>query len=599
MRRAARSRVGRVVTAVAVAGALVLTLGAFGDGQYAIGSGPGQLPPGTYTTAGGSDCYWARHDAFGGIIANDFEIDAQRHIVTVEAGDGSFETSRCGDWQPLPGGPMTADPAGVVPDGTWRVGVDMLGNNRWVSQARAGCYWERLRNFDGDFGGIIDNFFGDGPTLVTLDASDVGFRSSGCGPWVRDPSLDPFGALDIAAPGFSGLHVVGWAQDRDVGGPIAVHIYVDGTPVGALSAGQSRADVGPHGFDGTVPIGAGTHAVCAFGINGNLGINRQLGCRFVTVVGTPIGALERTSYRPNGLTVAGWALDPNTTGPITVHVYVDGAVVATPTASDPRPDVAGAFPGYGPNHGYATTISIGGGSHTVCAYGINVGIGANSTLGCRAFTTPSLPFGALDPIGARYDVATVRGWAIDPNTTAPVQVHVYVDGQPSGAVTADVTRPDLGPAFPGYGSDHGYRATLHLANGTHQVCAYGINVGPGSNSLLGCREIATNGNPIGALDAVTRAAQGIRARGWAFDPDSAGNPVTVHVYVDGRLRKVVTTGQPRPEIPSVVPGAGSDTGYVAGPIAVAAGSHEVCAYAINVGTGAGNTTLGCRVLRTG
>ncbi len=36
-------------------------------------------------------------------------------------------------------------------------------------------------------------------------------------------------------------------------------------------------------------------------------------------------------------------------------------------------------------------------------------------------------------------------------------------------------------------TDHGYEATIVLADGPHVVCVYGINQGPGTNALLGCR----------------------------------------------------------------------------------------------------------------
>ena len=47
------------------------------------------------------------------------------------------------------------------------------------------------------------------------------------------------------------------------------------------------------------------------------------------------------------------------------------------------------------------------------------------------------------------------GWAFDPDTSASIPVHVYVDG--SGYVlTASGDRPDVGSFFPGYGNAHGY-----------------------------------------------------------------------------------------------------------------------------------------------
>ena len=54
----------------------------------------------------------------------------------------------------------------------------------------------------------------------------------------------------------------------------------------------------------------------------------------------------------------------------------------------------------------------------------------------------------------------MQGWAIDPDTTAPLTVHVYVDGVWAGQSTAGVARPDVGNAYPGFGSGHGFDVTL-------------------------------------------------------------------------------------------------------------------------------------------
>ncbi len=589
------SRAGRVAIASVTAVALVLSVAAFGDGRYPVGQGAGMVPAGTYTTTGGNDCYWERDDLSGAIITNDFVPTPQRQIVTLDATDGAFDSRRCGDWQPLGAAPLTADPTAPFPDGTWRVGTDIAGNNRWIASGPSSdCYWERLRDFHGGLTPVIENFFGASPTLVVLSSTDVGFRSNRCGTWVRDAQLDPYGALDIASSDNGGIRVAGWAQDRDTPtASITVPIYVDGTARAVLTANSPRPDVGAHSFSAVIPTGAGTHQVSAYGINVGLGENGTLGCRTVTVIGNPIGRVDRTSYSPAGLRISGWALDPNTVAPIKVPVYVDGRARAVTTASLARPDIGHAFPGYGNDHGFAVTIPIGGGPHMVCAYGINVGVGSNATIGCSGFTTPTAPVGAIDAITARYDVVRVRGWTFDPNSTDPVPVRVYVDGVAATATTAGLARPDVGSAFPAYGPNHGFDiADLKLANGAHQVCAYAINVGIGAaNSTLGCRTVVTSGSPIGAVDAFVETVGGVKVRGWAFDPDVAG-PITVRVYVDGKGLQSLQTGVSRPSVGASVPGAGTMAGFEGTKISTALGPHQVCVYAINVGVGA-SSTLRC------
>jgi hypothetical protein len=589
------ARAARVAMASALGVALIASLSAFGDGTFPVGTGPGRVPPGTYTTAGGAGCYWERTDPIGNINANDFEPDPQRHMVTVLGSDASFTSDGCGNWTPLAGA-LRADSTAPLPPGTWRVGPDIAGNNRWLSTGSSdSCYWERDTDFRGEFASVIDNYFGSTPALVVVSATDVAFHSSGCGAWIRDAQLDPGGALDGVSATSGGIRAAGWARDIETTAPIAVHLYVDGVARAAVTADVQRADVGAHGFTGVVSTGAGQHQVCAYGINVGLGINRQLGCRSITVVGNPIGRLEGLSYDPSGLRVSGWSLDPNVVDPIDVHVYVDGVGRGSTQASLPRPDVAGAFPGYGDGHGFATTVPVNGGAHTVCAYGINVGVGANAVLGCRRFVVPTNPFGRLDTVTARYDVVRVGGWAIDPNTTASIPIHVYVDGVARAVITADSSRPDVAAAHPAFGPNHGFDgADLQLANGAHRICVYAINQGPGGNTTLGCRTVTTNGNPHGSVDEFVETAAGLRVSGWAFDPDSV-DPIDVHVYVDGVFRQALTTALARPDVESAVPGAGPNTGYDGAEIATAVGAHQVCVYGLNVGNG-GNQKLRCQTV---
>ena len=84
----------------------------------------------------------------------------------------------------------------------------------------------------------------------------------------------------------------------------------------------------------------------------------------------------------------------------------------------------------------------------------------------------------------------VRGWAIDPDTASPITVHLYEDGAFLTASTADVSRADVGAAYPGYGNLHGFDGVVPYpsTNGTHTICVYGINTSTGTvNSALGCR----------------------------------------------------------------------------------------------------------------
>lgn len=47
------------------------------------------------------------------------------------------------------------------------------------------CYWERLSGTSGEFDDIITNEATEGASVVTISASDVAFKSQGCGKWAK------------------------------------------------------------------------------------------------------------------------------------------------------------------------------------------------------------------------------------------------------------------------------------------------------------------------------------------------------------------------------------------------------------------------------
>ncbi|MEV4687627.1 hypothetical protein [Microbacterium sp. LWH3-1.2] len=308
-------------------------------------------------------------------------------------------------------------------------------------------------------------------------------------------SGDPVGALEsvIAQPG--GIQVKGWALDPNTHASIGVHVY-RGSAATALDASAARqdlpakyADLGTaHGFDGRIGAPAGKSQVCAYGLNTGFGSNSLLGCRTVTVMsGSPFGGIDVTT-QSGSVRLRGWTIDPDTVDAIPVHVYIDGKPQAI-TAEAQRGDVGAVYPGYGPLHGIDATFDLSAGRHTLCAYGINTAAGSNALLGCADFVVPSgSPFGGTDVTVSGRDVR-LRGWSIDPDTAAPIPVHVYVDGIGAALTTAGVTRKDVGAAYPAYGSNHGIDTTFVVEPGNHQICSYAINTGPGANTLLACQSV--------------------------------------------------------------------------------------------------------------
>ena len=207
-------------------------------------------------------------------------------------------------------------------------------------------------------------------------------------------------------------------------------------------------------------------------------------------VGSPFGMIDALTTSPGKVSAAGWAIDPDTSAAIIVQMYIDGRANALTWANLSRPDVGAAYPWDGPNHGYNLTMVTTPGPHTVCLYGINTGPGASTQLGCRAVTVPnSNPFGMIDALTTSPGKVSAAGWAIDPDTSAPIIVQMYIDGRANALTWANLSRPDVGAAYPLYGPNHGYSLTMATTPGRHTVCLYGINTGPGASTQLGCRAV--------------------------------------------------------------------------------------------------------------
>jgi SpoIID/LytB domain protein len=310
--------------------------------------------------------------------------------------------------------------------------------------------------------------------------------------------------------------------------------------------------------------------------------------------GTAIGNLEvAASGGPGILQVSGWSFNNISTSVADfVDVYVDSTYVGRLAANQVRNDVAAAFPGAGPYHGFSSTFQIGGGPHTVCVYGID-GV-KNPQLRCAKATLPSgNPFGNVESVTDIGSGVRVSGWVIDPDTASPTNVHVYVDGQWAGMAVAGDQRADVGGAYPGYGSGHGFSVVVQAGQGRHSICAYAINVGIGTtNPLLRCATLTLDRNPKGGVVLSGYSAGTATVSGWAVDPDTH-DPIAVHVYVDGKWAGVVTANlDGATQADALFPGYGTQHGFTAA-VHLGPGNHTICTYAINVGQGVTNPQLGC------
>lgn len=300
--------------------------------------------------------------------------------------------------------------------------------------------------------------------------------------------------------------------------------------------------------------------------------------------GEPVGNIEEFNRTPDGVRLQGWTVDPSNSSPTAVDVYVNGRGFARIMANGSRPDVSAAFSAAGPNHGFGLTLPIRGGK--VCLYAINIGSGfANPLLGCKTLAGPG-PSARLESISRQPDGLHLRGWVVDPDSAGPTHVDVWANGAGVARINANLSRPDVGAAFPGYGAAHGFEAVLPGVGGN--VCVYAINVGAGKNSQLTCKGFL-GPNPIGRIDSATRVSRGIRVTGWALDADTT-SATMVDIYANGVGYARIPANQGRNDIGDAFPAYGIFRGY---DIVVPIAGGQVCAYGINAGPGA-NVLLGCR-----
>jgi hypothetical protein len=402
----------------------------------------------------------------------------------------------------------------------------------------------------------------------------------------------------------------GWSVSTEqVGTPVQIRIRSWSRSALAYT-GVVRTDVAAvhpaygsrSGFEANLDLPRGTYQVCV-DVTTPGRPTVTLGCGGVTVQsGMVLGNLEQVTAQRGGASVRGWVLQPGQTASNKVHVYVDGAWAAQLTADVPRADVAAAYPAEGANHGFAAAVAIGAGAHDVCVYGISLRTSeTNPLLGCRRVEVPtSAPVGHFEGVVPGAGSARLVGWTFDPETDAPLDVHLYRNGGWAGSVLADGTRTDVARAFGLAGAAHGFAVDVALPTGVQTFCTYAINQGtPATNPSLGCRAVGiAHGNPFGSLDSTSQvagaAAGETRLQGWVIDPDTR-SAAAVHVYVDGRMVGASTAGARRDDVGAAYPTIGATHGYDLR-VVLAPGTHTVCVYGINTGVGTTNPLLGCRAV---
>lgn len=144
---------------------------------------------------------------------------------------------------------------------------------------------------------------------------------------------------------------------------------------------------------------------------------------------------------------------------------------------------------------------------------------------------------------------------------------------------------------------------IGTANGRTQVqypCSGGYKLG----WVSGTYSANQGSNPQGCVDSMSPAGEGkIKVCGWAFDRDSLGSQLQIHVYVGGPAGSgapgyVITANAYRPDVNNVY-GVGNNHGFASTISVSPRGSKTVYVYAINVGGGSGNPLIGTKSVNIG
>ncbi|MGN6324978.1 hypothetical protein, partial [Pseudolysinimonas sp.] len=258
---------------------------------------------------------------------------------------------------------------------------------------------------------------------------------------------------------------------------------------------------------------------------------------------SPIGWLDTAVVSGGTVTAKGWSIDPDLpTGGVPVRLRIDGVEAAGTYATVNRPGLAAAvLPAAGDNHGYTMTAAVSPGVHTVCVVALDdagapprtlLHEGTDASNNCAVIRVSAPPVGWIDSASALGANLSVRGWSIDPDTSAPVQVKLLIDGIVATTQTADIPKPGLAGALgSSAGDNHAYAMTATLPTGTHQVCVMAVNDAPGPDGSLLYGGPGASGNcavvnypgprsPIGWMDSVSLSGSTVTAKGWSIDPDT-------------------------------------------------------------------------------
>ena len=184
------------------------------------------------------------------------------------------------------------------------------------------------------------------------------------------------------------------------------------------------------------------------------------------------------------------------------------------------------------------------GGHDETYGGVTINIDNNYVEGATAGTASSSndPRGSFDTVSSPAPgQVQISGWAFDPNAPlSPISISAYLGGKvdEGGASAyelgpiASQERTDLLALFPRAGAAHGFDLSFPvIGSGRQRLCVYALDIGPGSDELLGCRKVGVP-VPIAVLrtKVVGNAVRVTLRCDWPFGTDCPGQ-----ILVRGRF----------------------------------------------------------------
>jgi hypothetical protein len=185
------------------------------------------------------------------------------------------------------------------------------------------------------------------------------------------------------------------------------------------------------------------------------------------------------------------------------------------------------------------------GGHDETWGGVTINIDNNYVEGATAGTASSGddPRGSFEIAGSpAAGQVQIAGWAFDPNAPLkPLAIRAYLGGKADEEASryelgpiANRERSDLLALFPKAGAAHGFDVSFPVVgSGRQRLCVYALDIGPGSDELLGCRRVGVR-VPISLL--------GMRVGGQAVHLTlrcdwPVGTPCPGQLLLRGRLRE--------------------------------------------------------------